>query len=127
MMKQTIDGDGNIQIGTVNGNCLLTTPGLPAPDGRNPNMVYCPFGCGQVTCWCAPECKRCGGPVHRYFTEQALKSDREVRRVRGVVYFVAGPGLIGSILFLPSGWSSHLLAMAVAVLLIGQAQLLAVD
>lgn len=74
-MKQTINGDDNVQVGTVEGP-LIIDKRRPIFQHNDPNVVECPYGCGQQTWFNSDKCWNCDRPVAQYFIDE----DREKRR-----------------------------------------------
>lgn len=79
MAKQTIDGDNNVQVGTIEGDFRLERR-APIMREDDPNVVWCPYDCGQLTWYDSEQCWNCTRRVKDYFVEQgrkALLSERE--------------------------------------------------
>ncbi len=71
----------------------------------DPNIVRCPFGCGELTWWNSHECWNCRRPVHQYFIDKHRQARREVLNNRALVASLIGVGLMLLASQLPSDLS----------------------
>src|SRR5690606_26879863 len=76
MANQQIEGNNNVQVGRLDGD-LIVEPPTPFMREDDPNVVPCPFQCGQRTWWNAPGCWNCGRPVLAFFQQQARNAQKE--------------------------------------------------
>lgn len=75
-MKQNIEGDNNIQISKVQGSVVIDKR-RPHFLPNDPNVVDCPYHCGQQTWFNSDKCWNCDRPVGQYFLELARQKQRE--------------------------------------------------
>lgn len=53
----------------------------PIFDPKDPNVIDCPFGCGQKTWYHAQTCRNCDQPVAQYFEyQEQLERQRQSKR-----------------------------------------------
>lgn len=76
MVKQEIEGDNNIQISGVQGSVIIDKR-RPHFLPNDPNVVDCPYHCGQQTWFNSDKCWNCDRPVEQYFLELARQKQRE--------------------------------------------------
>lgn len=59
----------------------------------DPNIVDCPYGCGERTWWNATECWNCRRPVFQYFQNLTRKAKKEKFERICLFSFLIGFGL----------------------------------
>jgi hypothetical protein len=89
MAKQTIDGDNNVQVGKVEGD-IHVERSTPIINPSDPDVVACPFKCGQLTWWNAPKCWNCGRPVFQHFEHQRRSLRKKMLKRRGKILVLLG-------------------------------------
>lgn len=62
----------------------------PIMNPNDPNIVSCPFGCGQLTWWNANECWNCRRPVFEYFLSQKRKERKRKLEKHSILTAVIG-------------------------------------
>lgn len=79
-VHQHIDGEGNFVAGRdlVKQIDVHNEGRRPIFSPNDPNVVDCPFGCGQRTWFNAERCWNCDQPVSRYFN-QIAQQERQQR------------------------------------------------
>ncbi len=116
MVKQRIDGDGNVQVGKLEGDVIVDRL-APIMREDDPDVVHCPFNCGQLTWWNAPKCWNCGRPVLAYFEQQARQARKDAMNKRAALFGLAGAILIWGGSYLPSAISGMAIgAGAIAII-----------
>lgn len=73
-MKQRIDGDGNVQIGYLDGDLKVIQ--AETLDPSNPNLVECP-SCWKIASRYASACPHCGANIAGHFEAIARKAERD--------------------------------------------------
>ncbi|MCP3130045.1 hypothetical protein [Shewanella sp. KJ2020] len=89
MVKQKIEfGNNNIQISGVQGSVIIDKR-RPHFLPNDPNVVDCPFHCGQQTWFNSDKCWNCDRPVAQYFEyKEQLERQRQSRRFGMIVSLV---------------------------------------
>lgn len=110
MAKQRIDGSHNVQVGKVEGDLNLERR-APIMREDDPNIVECPYGCGQLTWYDAEECWNCSRRVKDYFIEQGRKALLETRNMQIVVVGALALAVLYGSQYLPAGWKGYAVAL----------------
>lgn len=115
MAKQKIDGDNNVQVGKVEGDLNL---GRRAPIMRedDPNVVECPYKCGQLTWYDAEECWNCSRRVKDYFFEVGRKKLLDIRNTQAAVSGAVALAILLGADHLPDGWKGYAMLVGLAAL-----------
>ncbi|ECI5747489.1 hypothetical protein D5P88_15860 [Salmonella enterica subsp. enterica] len=124
MVKQKIEGNNNVQVGKMEGDVHIEHS-APIINPSDPDVVACPFKCGQLTWWNAPKCWNCGRPVLQYFEHQWRLSRKNTLTRRAIVLALMGFAMLFGGSYLPDGISGIIMVLGGfslgAALLHGQA------
>lgn len=115
MAKQRIDGSNNVQVGKVEGDLNLDRR-APIMREDDPNVVECPYGCGQLTWYDAEECWNCSRRVKDYFFEVGRKALLETRNAQIAVSGGVAIAILLGADFLPEGWKGYAMLVGLAAL-----------
>lgn len=98
MVKQKIEGDNNIQLGTVHGSVFIDKR-RPHFLPNDPNVVDCPYKCGQKTWFNSDKCWNCDRPVAQYFEyQEKLEQQKKIKRFNMIFSIVMNTiAMIGGI------------------------------
>lgn len=112
MAKQKIDGDNNVQVGKVEGDLRLErrTPIMRADD---PNVVSCPYNCGQLTWYDAEECWNCTRRVKDYYIEQGRKALLETRNMQIAIAGALSFAVLFGSQYLPVSWRGYAMCLGI--------------
>lgn len=113
MAKQTIDGDNNVQVGKVEGDLRLErrTPIMRKDD---PNVVRCPFGCGQLTWYDAEECWNCTRRVKDHYVARERRALLETRNIQIAISGALSLALLLGGDYLPESWRGYTIFLGIA-------------
>lgn len=125
-MKQRIDGDGNVQIGRVDGD-LQVIQAEPL-DPHNPNLVECP-SCWKIASRYARACPFCGYDIAGHFEAIARKAERERLNVVAIMSVATffGVGLVLSFAWVPESFKGPLAILALLSLMLAAGSLSRAD
>jgi len=90
----------HLEIERVDGDLVIerTRPNMRADD---PDIVLCPFGCGELTWWNSDECWNCRRPVYAHFRYINRKQRQKKLYNRSGIFFFSGLGLMFIDVYLP--------------------------
>lgn len=126
MTRQRIDGDNNVQVGKLEGDVIVDRL-APIMREDDPDIVYCPFDCGQRTWWNAPECWNCGRPVLEYFNNQARAARKATLIKRAAILGTLGVAMLWGSSYLPNGISGMAMAVGIIAMIVAFASIQVAD
>lgn len=100
MAKQTIDGNHNVQVGKIEGDLKLERR-APIMREDDPNVVDCPYDCGQQTWYDAEECWNCSRRVKDYFIAVYYRGVLKTRKMQAGVSGAVAVAALFAFQYLP--------------------------